>query len=223
MKLGVPTLVNFDGLLALIESAERGSLVPDSYLIALNGIPDEKTLWHILNAPWGSKVALYQMPRNVGVAAAWNMLLTRYPDEPLIISNDDVILGRRTFEEMALALEAHDFVASGWALFGTSPACVSKVGLYDENFWPAYYEDSDYRRRMKLADIEPFWDCSEPVQHAGCWTSFNALGQPEWMTAAIEKNMRYFIQKWGGPPDAEVFREPFDGKPPEGWHLRRPR
>ena len=33
------------------------------------------------------------------------------------------------------------------------PGLIQNVGLMDENFFPAYYEDNDHRYRMKLAGL----------------------------------------------------------------------
>lgn len=214
MKLGVPVLVNFEGLVRLIESAERGSLAPSGYVIVFNG----GDLSSLPNRPWRSKIHAVIPDENIGVAASWNKMLEL--GEPIVIANDDVVLGERTFEEMTRDLETHRIVGNGWCLFGQTPECTQTVGFYDENFWPGYYEDSDYAVRLVRAGVSGTWNCSEPVQHAGCWTTFNALGRPDWMAVAIEQSRLYFVQKWGGMPDSETYSKPFDGRIPDGWSLR---
>jgi GT2 family glycosyltransferase len=227
MKLGVPTLVNYAGLDALCFSAEQGTLKPTGYMIVDNGGTYDGALLHPplreLLASRGATVELYRPGRNLGVAASWNWMLERTPDEPIVIANDDVLLGKQTFAEMVSDLASHPFVCSGWALFAQTPECTRRVGYYDENFFPAYYEDSDYAVRLARAGIERVWSVTEPVQHAGCWTTATALGDPEWLRDGIESCRKYFVQKWGAMPSdtfGGYYAEPFNGSPPPGWSLR---
>lgn len=226
MKLAVPTLVNYDGLARLVASAETGSLTPTGYIIVDNSgkllssasYPSKLSIV----ADNGKSLSVITPGKNIGVAAAWNRILDLR--EPVIIANDDITLGTKQFEEMARDLASHPFVGNGWCLFGQTPECTDRVGFYDENFYPAYYEDSDYSARMARAGVERYWGCSEPVNHSGCWTTSALLGHPEWIGEAVEKNRRYFVEKWGCmPPEIsgdELFTEPFNGNPPPGWSLR---
>jgi hypothetical protein len=50
---------------------------------------------------------------------------------------------------MMVGAAGHSF-----SFFMVSPALVRKVGYFDEGFAPAYYEDTDYLRRMQLAGVE---------------------------------------------------------------------
>ncbi len=210
LLLGVPTLCRYDLLEQLIDSAERGSLKPRGYVIVDNGgkCPLE-----------GPNITCIAPGRNVGVAAAWNLLLDHAGEEALVISNDDIVFGPRTFEELVTGVARHPFVSGlGFALFAQSPECVKRVGFYDENFWPAYYEDDDYAHRLRRAGIEPLSVLSEPVQHLG-WATTRALGdRASYIHEQREVNARYFEAKWGS--SGAHYAEPFDGKPPQGWAER---
>lgn len=219
MKLGVPVLANYEGLAKLIASAERGSLKPSGYIIVDNG---GRLFDEFSDVLFDERVDVVSPLENLGVAASWNIMLEC--GEPIIIVNDDVVLGKYQFEEMARDLATHPFVGNSFCLFGQTPECTERVDYYDENFFPAYYEDSDYHVRLHRAGIEPFWNCSEPVEHAGSWTTSRLLGSPAWLSDGVERCRKYFVEKWGTMPNVSFdgyFAAPFNGTPPPGWSLRR--
>lgn len=220
MKLGVPTLVSYERLDRLLESAVRGSVTPTGYVIVDNGGSYELARARAIVGP-DAAVTLVTPETNLGVAASWNRILDLAGDEPIVISNDDVVLGPSTFAEMSTALESALFVSGdGWALFGQRPQCTRLVGPYDENIWPAYYEDVDYDIRLARIGITVVRPLSEPFEHPQ-WTTTRRLGDAAWLAEGRERNRRYLIVKWGAESTkAATYREPFDGKPPLEWRER---
>jgi len=209
MILGIPTLNRYDLLEKLIASAEQGTVRPTEYFIIDNGgeyLP-------LKDGRLPEKLLIQRPGRNIGVAASWNRIL-RYAyerGEAVVISNDDVVLSPGAFEEIVRLLGTGDFGVVnglGWALFGQTPLCTEKVGFYDEEFFPAYYEDCDYDVRLKRAGVARV-EISSKVEHLS-WSTSRAIGSnPE--HAWLERNLDYFCRKWGGPPGAETFTEPFNG------------
>jgi hypothetical protein len=213
--LGIPTLNRYDLLEGLIASAERGTVRPTEYLIIDNG-----GTYTPSDSAYVSKIFVQRSGRNIGVAASWNRILRRAHSrgEPVVISNDDIVLGEHVFEEMVGLLHAGGFGlinGYGWALFGQTPRCTEIVGYYDENFYPAYYEDCDYDRRLKLAGVRRR-DTENKSEHVG-WATSRALGLGSEHDAWLRQNLDYFYKKWGGVPGSEIFTEPFNGSPPSGW------
>lgn len=207
MILGVPVLLRYDLLERLFRSAEAGKVRPTEYLIIDNGGKFVPPASHVSN-----KIGVQRPGKNIGVAASWNRIL-KYAlnrGEPVIVSNDDVELGRDTFEALAHELEqGAPFVSGlGFALFGIRPECFFQVGGFDERFFPAYYEDRDYERRLKLAGVE-WQELSVTVRHEGWATSraMNMEGHFDWYA----QNLRRYIEKWGGVPGGEQFVVPYDG------------
>jgi hypothetical protein len=232
MKLGIPTFCRYDLLESLLLSAEAGTVKPDGYIIIDNGNGFSVERVKALLGDRASVVELISPGTNIGVAAAWNRILEMTLDDAgVIISNDDIEFGPRTFEELSHGIEAGlaDFVeGDGWALFGQATQVTRSVGWYDENFWPAYYEDVDYDERMRRLGVMRKNPLSEPVKHHG-WATTTAVGNADWLKLGRERNHAYFLRKWGGESrnprwngNAEMFQfpEPFDGKPPPGWSLR---
>jgi GT2 family glycosyltransferase len=212
MILGVPTLSRYDLLEKLIASAERGSVRPSAYLIIDNGgkyLP-------LKSGRLKNNMTIHRPGRNIGVAASWNQIL-RYAHErgePAVISNDDVEFKEKTFEELCRAIRLPGIGlanALGWALFVQSPLTTRVVGPYDENFFPAYYEDVDYERRCALAGVRRLYPCvTEKIFHAGSATSHAMVDMTEhyeW----YRRNLDYYKKKWGGGPGHERFALPFGG------------
>jgi GT2 family glycosyltransferase len=234
--LGVPTLNRYDLLNELVASAERGSLKPDRYYIVDNGGQiDVKVAEGKLVLPM-NRAIVYQPGRNLGVAASWNLILKENyekqfcaeteastDEEPIymaeertvIIAGDDIVLGDRTLELMvAKARESTRLFicangASAWSLFLQKPELARKIGWYDEKFWPAYYEDNDYHRRMLLAGEDYEGAVDAAVTHKRSST-IEAMSKEERTAFDVEfnKNQRYYGIKWGGPPGHETLASP---------------
>jgi glycosyltransferase involved in cell wall biosynthesis len=217
--LGVPVLYRYDLLERLIASAENGLAKPSRYLIVDNGGQLDEESPSIARAiERGAIVSVLYPERNLGVAASWNAILLEAAAEPVIVSNDDIVLGPKSLEQLRAALNQHDFVvadggarATGWCLFAQNASCVARVGLYDENFYPAYFEDGDYKRRLTLAGIAPFLVPSDHTHEGWATLRWEKDGGP--IHEGQQKNFEYYLRKWGGPPDAELFAEPFNGEP----------
>ena len=233
MKLATLTLNQYDKLDLLLRSAERGSVKPTGYILLDNGGHyDIQRARDIIKER--VPIDFIAPGKNIGVAPGWNVLLEKDMEDPkstgLVISNDDIVLGPSTFEQLVEGLQRSDFVgcAGGWALFGQSRRCTQTVGWYDENFINAYYEDCDYYLRLHEANIDILdlgWGSG--VGHAGSASTHGAT--PEQLRAIQQgriSNYAYFILKWGsgsprwGNPHVKNFRQAFDGKPPPGWSER---
>lgn len=221
VTLMVPTLRRYD-LLAqlLVPSAERGTRRPDSYYIVDNsggldavayGMPSEKT-------------TIYKPGRNLGVAASWNHAIrTLLPSDDaghLIMACDDMDLYGNTIESLVAAADAHPAVGYFWpqynahTMFGVYLLrrwCFDQVGPFDENFYPAYFEDNDYCYRLKLAGVPIMEVPGCGMNHVGSATiasySKAELGEHHGRFNACRE---YYTRKWGGPPHAETFKTPFN-------------
>jgi len=144
---------------------------------------------------------IHQGP-NLGVAASWNRLLCA---GAWVISNDDVTFRKETFAELAGALASGDlFVHSGgWALFGQRPEVAERIGFYDERFFPAYYEDTDYYVRLIQAGIPIRTNAlSEQIGHVQ-WASAESV---EKVNATCQKSYETFVDKWGDAPENVIAR-----------------
>jgi GT2 family glycosyltransferase len=148
--------------------------------------------------------------RNLGVAASWNLGL-KVSDGPWCIVNDDVVFGEGDLAAMEAALaETPDSIPhlARWAAFGLTRSVVDRLGFFDENYHPAYCEDTDYARRASLCGV-PFVEIGGSTRHAGSSTIHH---RREWLEANARthaENTNYYERKWGGWQGSETFDTPF--------------
>jgi Glycosyl transferase family 2 len=168
-------------------------------------------------------------PTNAGCAGAWNIVL-RYAYGVLnagtvILLNGDCAVGRETLTRM-LRSPAGVVCAQGYSCFRLDEPVWRFVGEFDEGFWPVYWEDTDYRRRLALAgvDVEEWvvQEVARPSQGRATYASGITHGKSElggyqgWsgerlaqFQARLAANQARYVEKWGGLPSAETLVTPF--------------
>lgn len=161
-----------------------------------------------------NKMVVYRPEKNLGVSGSWNMIMDyaiRTEATHVLMLNDDVYLGKDETEITTLIKlwSNSEFFNSelNWCSFILPVETYQKVGGFDESFFPAYFEDNDYFRRMLLSDINIVYTAFlNPEIYRNSMTI--AL-QPE-LNQGFEKNRQYYISKWGGEPNSETFLKPFN-------------
>lgn len=201
--LGIPTLCRHDLLSECISTALSGTCPPHLVYVIDNGGG-----FRYLD----DRVRVITPPDNLGVARSWNLLHKLASKYPLLITNDDIRFEKDTCE-IALSTNGPLVAISGWACFLQREECWRTVGEYDEEFWPAYFEDNDYHYRMKLAGLDCVIPVGAAVVHAGSAT-LHALPEIHRRTIAhhFELNKAYYVRKWGGLPSYECFSHAFDNR-----------
>jgi len=207
----IPTLNRYDLLHKLIDSAERGTVVPDRYLIIDNGGKLE-----FFGVPSGGKVDLHVPPRNMGVAASWNWLI-RNSQEIRIVCNDDLEFDSDLvesivthYDEKKLIYPEKTSLLNIYSFFVISDYVFNLVGEFDESISPnyAYYEDNDYDWRLKEIrsrlgnDIIDYSAIPSGYTHLGSGTiakMSNIELQEHHRKFKIAKNN--FLRKWGRLPN----------------------
>lgn len=159
VTLAVPTYRRYD-LLAqmLVKSAEAGTRPPDRYYIIDNGGSLDPVAYGLPT----HKVEIYRPGKNLGVSASWNHV-HRTIEGHVILACDDMALYPPTVEALVAAAESHPDVGfffpsdNAHTMFGVYLQrrwCFEQIGEYDETFYPAYFEDNDYARRIQLAGMK---------------------------------------------------------------------
>lgn len=105
-----------------------------------------QNIWHI------------EVPFGLGLVGAWNLIVKATPYAPYwLLVNDDA-----TFDAGALEIIAkeanpkglgHPRVAPRWSAIVLGETIVDQVGLYDERFYPLYFDDNDYERRIEQKNL----------------------------------------------------------------------
>jgi len=146
---------------------------------------------------------------NWGCAKAWNWFMAQN-DDLVMICNDDVTFNSRTIASCveAYAEDPYRFIApcagaNIFSCFMLPKMVYSAVGPFDEQFWPAYFEDNDYSHRVTLAQI-PFCFTGVGYGHIGSATlaSYTTAEQGEHQRQFAANQQRY-IDKWKGMPGYE--------------------
>lgn len=171
-------------------------------------IPDKSKVLIIDNSPtgFGKKYGceIEYHPENIGVGSAWNIGLKRGHEFTVLLSASMMLYG--DIEKwLSHANQWGVYSFHGWHLLAIRKTTVEKIGLIDENFYPAYYEDNDYHRRMLLAGCE-FVRIMIDATSAG-----NALSMHAGVNINWNKCRDYYVKKWGGLPPDEIFNQPFNG------------
>lgn len=146
-------------------------IINNDYSEPVNVASDYVDWVHVLN-----------MPDNLGVAASWNLGIKSSPrNKYWLIVNDDVTFMPGSLRKFAEHIEAHGTISlcdevSPWSAFAIGEDVVNAVGLFDEAFYPAYFEDTDYARRARALmgeDVIYYTDIA--VKHATSSTINNGL------------------------------------------------
>ena len=202
MNIGIPTLNRYDKLEQCLQSIKNAKVT-----IVDNGGRFESLLDFSIHKPG----------KNMGVAASWNWLLQNV-SAPLLICNDDIIFGENDIQAFYKAYMTSDtgvFYTDNlpflnmFSCFMIRPSTIEKIGNFDETFYPAYFEDCDYFRRMVLGRI--MWQAVKtniihtPSSTLKGYSSIQMIKHH----ADFNKNQTYYKEKWGGMPEHEKFQTPW--------------
>ena len=198
---------------------------PHNFIIVDNGSTDA-TL-HVLDdlSHFTNQIHIRNR-QNRGVAAGWNQIIRRALFDPeclyIYIINNDLILNASSIDKLLEFLKANpkyiavssieanrfkpqpghvDDKALNFAVCMFTRKCIEVVGLFDEQFYPAYFEDNDYMERIK----KEAWPLGlktgvvhdSTVTHIGSRTIVEGgviLG------TAFQQNRARFRKKWGFVP-----------------------
>lgn len=161
--VGFAVLTRFDLADRLLRSIDY----PVQHLVIVNNSgtkqwqpqkPDlVENLWHI------------EVPYGLGANGAWNLIIksTPYADY-WVLPNDDSYFMPGALAKIAaeVNLDAFNFVKVNpqWSCVVPSAKAVEAAGLWDEIFYPIYYDDNDYERRLKHFGV-PFHTIDAVVKH----------------------------------------------------------
>jgi GT2 family glycosyltransferase len=210
--IGIP-YINQERLLArLLDS------IPDDLYDVIHIIDNSPDGLHVTQKP---RVIVTRMHRNIGVGAAWNLIIKAHPFERWwAILNSDVEVDRENLERLIAGMKVHDLCyLNGMAAFGIRASCVEKVGWFDENYVPAYCEDIDYDYRCRLLGVH-IEVVGRVVEHYGSATLKGSKQYQRENGRSYPANRRYYGEKWGGFVGEETYTTPFDrGGSPRDWSL----
>ena len=190
----VPTLTRHDLLVKMLASID----CPVGLLIIVNNnsksnfegtdaIPDCVVEYRVLN-----------LPANLGCAGSWNLGIKLAPfARGWVIASDDVVFAPGALKEFAANCSTDRLtICEEWPhyqFFGIGENVVAEVGLFDENLYPANFEDDDYQRRCEVAGVK-----FEIVNVGHSHVKQATVHAPEWAASnakTYEANERYYDWK----------------------------
>lgn len=195
--LGMPVLNRADLAHRMLTSVDAHV---GETLVILNGEPEATRA-----ALAGLDVTYIDPGHNLGVAASWNMVIKARPAAPWwFIVNADITLGTGDLARVAEAMRdpaPRLACLFEFGAFAINSAAVDTVGWFDENFYPIYFEDNDYRRRCYLAGV-PIVNLISRTQHLNSATIASGYAGHNQRTFPV--NAAYYAGKWGGLPGHET-------------------
>ena len=216
--IGIPVLNRVD----LLATCVRHIDVDDRIILVVNS-SNANVLRELDElAKKDRRLELLPQGRNIGVAASWNLLRKLCDDEWVTIGSNDCFLKPGSLQSgrsMAFASDAGTLYLSASNFFMWSRRCVDAVGWYDDSggFYPAYCEDCDYGRRMDLAGVRRLNVPGAGGEHLGSQT-VRSDPRLQWHNRRTHAaGIRYYCEKWGGPPGKETFTLPFGRMPLSYW------
>jgi GT2 family glycosyltransferase len=166
----------------------------------------------VISRPW----------RNIGVAAAWNAVIKWNPEQRWwFLVNNDIVLSEENLDAIERAMRLYDAATfGGMHAFGIRQTAIQKVGWFDENFAPCYFEDNDWDYRARLLNVHVEKGLGPVAHHYGSAVIRDSEKYRSLNGRTFPMNQRYYEQKWGGSVDHEVYTTPFNrGGSPREWTL----
>lgn len=156
------------------------------------------------NSYKNDKVNVLNMPSNMGVSGSWNLGIKCYPHSPYwVFMGSDVEWLPNTLQKISVLSSSERFLISnyGFNAFSLGASFVKDVGLFDENYYPAYYEDEDYENRarhMGLGHKILYPDI--PVKIYDSCTTAKSGGYMDKKNKTDRSNKNYYDNKFAKDP-----------------------
>lgn len=218
LNIVIPTINRKDLLLEAIIPINKQKDFFSKLLIVDNGKQDIEPAIRNLAIVQNNQVEIVVQDKNLGVSGSWNFGIQKFRDSDYILFlNDDVVIGNTQLQEIHDRLLTKEFwLATGsslWSMFTMAKPCweyfLEKDGyVFDEKFFPAYFEDNDFHYRIVMANKEMHVGSGEmnPVIFRNSMT----IKKDPKINFGFGPNQQYYVQKWGGMPGHERFTRPFN-------------
>jgi GT2 family glycosyltransferase len=214
-NLIVPVLNRYDLLDRMVSSIDH----PVGHLLIIdNGASDVLEDMSIDVPACVEHTTYLPMPANLGVAASWNLGIRSFPyAERWFFASNDVGFEPGALQSLSEA-RTDEITLSGvfpyWQAFSLGYEAVKRIGLFDEGFFPAYFEDNDYQRRAEHAGVN-IRKVDVPMIHDNSSTINSDRRLMENNSRTFTSNQSYFSEKVAGedfgPGSWDVYRRRMNG------------
>jgi GT2 family glycosyltransferase len=146
-------------------------------------------------------VRVLNLPSNLGMSGSWNLTIKLYPHEDYwMFSSADNNWIPGSLEQLHNTSSENNVVMTTewWSSFSVGSNIVREVGLFDEYFYPIYFEDNDYYERVMRSSFKDNYISSGITVNAPNGASQTINSDEKLMNRNNEtflKNEEYFQQK----------------------------
>lgn len=195
--IGITVLNRADLLTRLVKSFDY----PVEKLVIVNNGTDVGVSEAIANMKFPMRVSNH--PENIGWSASCNEIIRECPAPYHVILNSDVAFlpGQLHWldQQSCAHLDKPAIVMGieGMSAFSINERCVEAIGTFDENFWPCWFSDWDYNRRVFLggATLVEALDF-KPIHDKNSSTDYSRLSEKE-CARHYYLSRAYYYRKWG--------------------------
>jgi hypothetical protein len=185
--VGFATVKRFDLAQRLLDSIDYP--VENLVVIDNSGLME----WNPEKPIWVEKMWIIRVPFGLGLVGAWNLIVKSTPHAPYwVLVNDDAWFepGALKIIEAEVDTEALNFVQCEpkWSAPVFGEGMIEKVGLYDERFYPLYFDDNDLERRVNHHEV-PIKHLSAVVHHNNSSTLNSGFQQANNRTYAANERL----------------------------------
>lgn len=151
-------------------------------------------------------VAFEHHPENIGIGRSWNIGAKKVVNEKMdyLVIMSATMIFQNGMDDLVSFMESNTNswgleTQHIWHLICLKRLTFEKVGYFDENFYPAYWEDTDYIRRMELANIHiPMAENPRlPKVNIDAISQGDATAMKSGLKVNMQAMKDYFIEKWG--------------------------
>lgn len=234
--IGIPVVNRFD----LLKKVLKGCTHWNAEILIINNSCNNSLTRAMESFANTNGCEIISNKQNIGVAASWNLIIKEGLQrgyEQIVISSDDTLIEDSSIKYIEkIKFSQNDVIwhLNVWNLFIIHRSAIDKVGWFDENYYPAYYEDVDYSYRCDkiCSDAERVIVVNSPAElhtfdygykkmkyevmpglttlHLGSQSRKKNLFFKAYVYLHLKINHFYYVRKWGGPMYREKYTRPFD-------------
>lgn len=128
---------------------------PIRHLLVIDNNPDSRG--QAAKPDCVEQMTWLHMPSNLGVADSWNLGVKSFPhDDRWFFASNDMWYRPGDLERLSEATTDALTLSQYYPYFHTfavGESVIDRVGLFDARFYPAFFEDTDFKRRVELAGL----------------------------------------------------------------------
>lgn len=146
-------------------------------------------------------IRVLNLPSNLGMSGSWNLTIKLYPHENYwMFSSADTHWVPGSLEKLHNESGSDKLVMTteAWSAFTLGENIVREVGLFDEYFYPIYFEDNDYYERVMRSSVKGGYvngTIKVNAPHGASQTIFSDEGLRNRNHTTFDINKEYFNKK----------------------------